>query len=181
MRRTVLVLGGFLVASRCLAADGPPVPPALPTELTPECLIRMSRCQLLALYQSGTPTTSPPAGFAKGYPVFEPGRRLTVARTYATRLLWQGKEFNGPGDMMVNHVFGVVKAVKARVFPGESWYDGGPTLVFDYQCTSKVFAGVRDECREVAPGVFLGLTYLRKAPGCPPSLAVFFVLDARGR
>ena len=66
--------------------------------------------QLLALYGSGTPTTSPPAGFARGYPIFEPGKRLTVARTYSTRLLWQGKEFNCQGDMMVNHVFGAFKA-----------------------------------------------------------------------
>ena len=180
MRRTVLVLG-FLVAGRCLAADGPPAPPELATELSPECLIRMSRCQLLALYRSGTPTASPPVGFAKGYAVFEPGRRLTVARTYSTRLLWQGKEFNCQGDMMINHVFGVLKAVKAQVFPGESWYDGRPTLVFDYQCTSKLFPNVRDECREVSPGVYLGLTYQRKSSGCPPELAVFFVLDARCR
>jgi hypothetical protein len=180
MRRAALVLG-FLVAGRCLAVDGPPAPPELPAELSPECLIRMSRCQLLALYRGGTPTASPPAGFARGYAVFQPGQRLTVARTYSTRLLWQGKEFNCQGDMMVNHVFGGFKAVKAKVFPAESWYDGGPTLVFDYQCTSKLFAGVRDECREVAPGVFLGLTYLRKAEGSPPELAVFFVLDARGR
>ena len=181
MRRTVLVLSGFLVASRCLAADGLPEPSAFATELTPQCLIRMSRCQLLAVYRSGTPTTAPPAGFAKGYPIFEPGKRLTVARTYATRLLWQGKEFNCQGDMMVNRVFGGVKAVKAQVFPGESWYDGGPALVFDYQCTSKLFASVRDEVREVAPGVFLGLTYIRKAQESPPELKVFFVLDARGR
>jgi hypothetical protein len=93
VRRTVLVLGGFLLASRCLAADGPPAPPPLPTELTPECLIRMSRCQLLALYRCGTPTASPPAGFAKGYPIFEPGRRLTVARTYSTRLEWHFPKF----------------------------------------------------------------------------------------
>jgi hypothetical protein len=181
MRRTALVLGCFLVAGRCWAADGLPAPPAFPTELTPECLIRMSRCQLLALYEGGTPTTCPPAPYAKGYAVFEPGKRLTVARTYTTRLLWQGKEFTCQGDMMINHVFGVLKAVKAQVFPGESWYDGRPTLVFDYQCTSKLFSKARDECREVAPGVFLGLTYLRKAPGCPPELAVFFVLDARCR
>jgi hypothetical protein len=180
MRRTVFVLGLFLVAGRCWAADGPTAPPALRTDLTPECLIRMSRCELLALYEGGTPTPCPPAPYAKGYAVV-PDRLLTVARTYATRLLWQGKEFLGSGDVMINHVFGGLKAVKAQVFPGESWYDGRPTLVFDYQCTSKLFSAARDECREVAPGVFLGLTYLRKGDGCPPELAVFFVLDARCR
>ncbi|MFO0808122.1 MAG: hypothetical protein U0746_05830 [Gemmataceae bacterium] len=165
MRRAVLVVS-LLVAGRGTAG-----------ELTPECLIRMSRCQLLDLYHAGT-AAAPPVGFVRGYPIFEPGRRLTVMRTHATRLLWQGKEFNCQGDTMVNHVVGA-KMVHAAVFPGESWFDGAPTLVFDYQCTSKLFSGVRDEVREVAPGVFLGLTYLRKSGG--PELAVFFVLDARPR
>jgi hypothetical protein len=169
MRRAVLVVC-LLVTGRG-PADGPATP------LTPQCLIRMSRCELLELYRGGMAAAAP-AGFARGYPIFEPGARRTVLRTHATRLLWQGKEFNGPGDTMINHVVGL-KMVTARVFPAESWYDGQPTLVFDYQCTSKLFADVRDEAREVAPGVFLGLTYLRKSDG--PELAVFFVLDARPR
>lgn len=166
MLRTVFVVI-LLVAGRGLA-DGP---------LTPECLIRMSRCQLLDLYRGGA-VTAAPVGFVRGYPIFEPGKRLTPVRTHATRLLWQGKEFNCGGDTMINHVVGL-KMVTAKVFPAESWYDGQPTLVFDYECTSKLFAVTRDEVREVAPGVFLGLTYLRKA--CGPELAVFFVLDARPR
>lgn len=164
MLRTVIVASLFVVGRGL--ADGP---------LTPECLIRMSRCQLLDLYRGGA-VAAPPAGFVRGYPIFEPGRRLTVVRTHATRLLWQGKEFNCAGDTMINHVVGL-KMVTAQVFPAESWYDGRPTLAFDYQCTSKLFAATRDEVREVAPGVFLGLTYLRKP--CGPELAVFFVLDAR--
>jgi len=50
-------------------------------------------------------------------------------------------------------------------------------LVFDYCGTSKLFGNVRDEAREVAPSVYLGLTYLRQ--NCGAKLAVFFVLDAR--
>ena len=84
MRRVVLVLGSLLVAGRCWAADGPAAAPAPPADLTPECLIRMSRCQLLALYASGTPTACPPAGFAKGYPDTDSARcRLSTKHALA--------------------------------------------------------------------------------------------------
>lgn len=169
MRRVVLALSLF-VLGRGIA--GEPVAP-----LTPECLIRMSRCQLLDVYRGGAPTP-PPVGFVRGYPIFEPGKRFTVLRTHATRLLWQGKVFNDAGDVMMNRVVGL-KMVHAQVFAAESWFDGGPAMVYDYQCTSKLFADVRDEVREVSPGVFLGLTYQRKPAG--PELAVFFVLDGRPR
>jgi hypothetical protein len=75
---------------------------------------------------------------------------------------------------MINHVFGL-RAVRATVSYGESSLDGGPAVVIDYSA-SRVFSGVRDEVREVAPGLFLGLTYLRSRP-CEP--AMFFALDAR--
>jgi hypothetical protein len=146
-------------------------------ELTPQRMLRMSECQLLDLYRGGA-AKPPPTGFVDGWSIYKPGRLTTAARAHATRLLWRGKEFSPAGDGMINHV-GRLRIVRADVFPGESWLDGGPTYVFDYLHTSKLFSNVRDEVREVAPGVFLGLTYLRKP--CGAELTVFFVLDARCR
>jgi hypothetical protein len=70
-----------------------------------------------------------------------------------------------------------LEAVRAGVYVGESWLDGRPALVMDYCGLSRLFPDVRDELREVAPGLFLGLTYRRDCPG--PRLVTFFALDAR--
>jgi len=42
----------------------------------------------------------------------------------------------------------------------DSWYDGKPCIVLDYSKTSIVAHLVRDEIREIAPGVYLGLVFL---------------------
>lgn len=157
------------------AALTPTVAAQAPCPPTPESLLRTSRCELLELYRCGHPAAVP-TGFVRGWAIFKPGRWTTVPRAHFTHLLWQGKEFTCDGGTMINHVAGL-KVVKANVFTDTSWFDGKPTLVFDYCGASKLFGNVRDEVREVAPGVYLGLTYLRKKDG--PELAVFFVLDAR--
>ncbi len=93
-------------------------------------------------------------------------------------VLWKGKVIR-PDGVMINRGPLGLKAVKARIFVGDSWLDGRPTLVMDYCGMSRLFADVRDELREVAPGLYLGLTYRRDCPS--PRLAMFFVLDTRCR
>jgi hypothetical protein len=78
--------------------------------------------------------------------------------------------------VMRNRVLGL-RVVPAGVFYGESWFDGGPAIILDYAGTSRLFPDVRDEMREVAPGLYLGLTYRRDCP--QPKLLTFFALDAR--
>ena len=51
-----------------------------------------------------------------------------------TRLVWQGKIFKEDGTGAVNRFFGV-RMIKAEVYPGESWLDGGSSLILDYQNT----------------------------------------------
>ena len=148
---------------------------AADADLTPDRLVRMSRCELESLYRAA-PVGPVPSGFAPAKAIFDPGTRKTVPLARATHVLWKGKEFPDPGTMINRLVCGI-RAVKANVFVGESWLDGQPTLVFDYCGASKLFGNVRDEVREVAPGLYLGLTYIRKSDG--PKLAVFFALDAR--
>jgi hypothetical protein len=53
-----------------------------------------------------------------------------------------------------------LKAVSARVYKAASRFDGNACIVLDYSDTSIVAHWVRDEIREVAPGVYLGKTYL---------------------
>ena len=137
-------------------------------------LVRMDRPTLEALYR-GAEVGNAPAGFARGKAIYNPGSRLTVPASRAVHVLWQGKFFEGDG--MVNRVFGV-RAVHARVYVGESWLDGAPTLVLDYCGTSRLFSNVRDEIREVCPGLYLGIMYVRH-DDTGPQLATFFALDTR--
>jgi hypothetical protein len=76
---------------------------------------------------------------------------------------------------MINRLAGGREAVTASVYVGESWLDGKPSLILDY-AGSKRFGDVRDEMREVSPGVYVGLTYICKCP--EPKLSMFFALDA---
>ena len=50
------------------------------------------------------------------------------------------------------------KLVRAKVYKDASWFDGEETIVLDYSKTSS-WPPVRDEIREVAPGVYLGLVF----------------------
>src|SRR5262249_46752184 len=141
---------------------------------SPGQLLRMSRCELEALYRAAPPGPVP-YGAHNGKAIFAPGTRRTVPAACLTGLLWQGKAI-GPDDVMRNRVL-CLRVGPARVFLGESWLDGGPAIVLDYAGTARVFTDVRDEMREVAPCLYLGLTYRR---GCPePKLLTFFTLDAR--
>jgi hypothetical protein len=69
----------------------------------------------------------------------------------------------------------VGRAIPADVYVGESWADGRPSLIFDYS-RSRLWPDVRDEVREVAPGLYLGVMYRGGAPANPP---MYFTLDAR--
>lgn len=137
-------------------------------------LVRMNRPDLESLYR-GAEIGTAPTGYARGRAIMNPGSRLTVPASRVTHVLWQGKVFKDDSTM-VNRVFGL-RAVHARVYIGESWLDGQPSLILDYRGTSRLFADVRDEVRELSPGLYLGLTYRRRDAG--PELATFFALDTR--
>jgi hypothetical protein len=163
----VAMLTGSLAAMP-EAAAGDVAPPQ-----TMDQLVRMSACELQALYLA-SPPASVPCGFVPGRAIKNPGSRSTVANSRRTRLVWQGKIFRDDGTM-INRVFGVGKAIPADVYLGNSLLDGQPSLIFDYS-RSKLWPNVRDEVREVSPGLYLGIMYKNGAPANPP---MFFTLDAR--
>ena len=82
-----------------------------------------------------------------------------VAETFA----WQGKVFDRKKGELRNKIlpFGL-KAVRAQVYKEPSWFDGKETIVLDYSKTSVVAQLVRDEIRQVAPGLYLGLVFWEK-------------------
>ena len=54
------------------------------------------------------------------------------------------------------------KAIVAKVYKDKSWLDQKECIVLDYSKTSLVAHWVRDEIREVAPGLYLGVVYWGK-------------------
>jgi hypothetical protein len=81
----------------------------------------------------------------------------------AEMIAWKGKVFDREKGELRNKIlpFGI-KAVRAKVYKEPSWYDGKETIVLDYSDTSFVAQRVRDEIREVAPGLYLGLVFWEK-------------------
>ena len=55
--------------------------------------------------------------------------------------------------------------------------DGRPSLILDYQNSSLVYRNVRDEIRQVGPGLYLGAMFDRSKN--PPALTMYFVLETQ--
>jgi hypothetical protein len=166
-----LLLCGVAVSAPAAGADEACLAPAAPRTL--EGLTRLSWLELEALYR-GAEAGAVPTGYAHGRAVYCPDRRLAGVRSALTRALWHGKIFNCAGDGLVNQWSGL-RAIRAEVYYGPSWLDGRPAIVMDYCRTSRVWANVRDEVREVAPGLYLGRMYRRKP--CGPEFQMFFALQ----
>jgi hypothetical protein len=89
--------------------------------------------------------------------------RGTVLLTPGTFIAGRGKIVDASNGTLLNIVspFGV-KAIKANVYKDPSWFDGAECIVLDYSKTSFVARRIRDEIREVSPGVFLGIVFWGK-------------------
>lgn len=160
------------VCGRAPAGDAiAPTPAPL---LTMESLLRMDRCGLEQIYRSATPGQLPLGAFA-GRATPHPGTQKGVREEKRIAHVWKGKEFDGNG-IMINRLALGAKAIKAEMFMSTSYLDGQPAIVLDYAHTSRLAREVRDEMREVSPGLYLGLTYVRQCPA--PKLEVYFCIQA---
>lgn len=171
---TIAVLGIGMMET-VANAQGPEVPPP-PSGWGVQSLddlVRLDPIALESLYRQSPPAPMP-AGKVLGRPVVLPGSIVAVPASRAGRLLWQGKIFDPETGIAVNRFFGV-RAIRGELSYGESWLDGGPALILDYERTSRIYGPYRDELREVAPGLVLGLMYDRRTP--KPKLVRFFALD----
>jgi hypothetical protein len=136
-------------------------------------LLRMSPEQLDGLYRQASAGPIP-VGKARGNVLFLPGTAMAAPITRASKVVWQGKVFQAEDGTAINKFFGV-RVIRGNVYYGESWMDGRPSIILDYQNTSLVYAKNRDEFREVAPGLFLGLMYARTSPR--PTFKMYFALQ----
>lgn len=83
-------------------------------------------------------------------------------------LFWRGKIFDmfaeeGQKGILINKVsWYSVSLIVAKVYREPSWLDGEETIVIDYARTSLLARKIRDEIREVEPGVWLGKVWWGK-------------------
>jgi hypothetical protein len=141
--------------------------------LTARDLPSMRGNQLDALF-ANAPAGEIPVGKGRGQALMATGTFAARALLTITRLLaWQGKVFDGPSHTLRNLIspFGF-KAITADVYVDASLLDGKPCIVLDYSKTSRVAGWVRDEIREIAPGLYVGLVYAGKR-----RLAIRFSLE----
>ncbi|MGH6918757.1 MAG: hypothetical protein ACREJ0_13770 [Geminicoccaceae bacterium] len=126
-------------------------------------LLTMSQEQLDALF-SASPAGEIPDGEAEGTAIVAPGTRYNsgIARFIRT-IAWQGKVFDPEKGVLRNKILPLgVKAIIAKVYKGGSWLDGKECIVLDYADTSLLAHWIRDEIREVSPGIYLGKVYWGK-------------------
>ncbi len=175
----LLLLGTFAGHSIAARGEAPPPPHVAPMQApapvqTLDDLAALATPQLEQLYRQSAPGPVP-TGKVKGRALY-PDARFGVARSRAARAVWQGKVFRPEDSTAVNRFFGM-RVIEGNVYAGPSWLDGGPAMILDYQGTSRLYGNYRDEIRQVAPGLYLGLMYARTEPG--PSLKMYFAFDAR--
>ena len=123
-------------------------------------LMKMSQAQLDELFSS-VAAGPIPTGEAEGTAIVAPGTDFTPAiAKFVNLFAWQGKIFDPEHGVLRNRItsFGL-HAIIAKVYKGESWLDKKECIVLDYSQTSMVAQWIRDEIREVAPGVYLGKVY----------------------
>ena len=126
--------------------------------------LKMSRRELDDIFHAAR-AHSPRSGSARGT-VIVPGAVANVSAWLASTFVWKGKVFEcdaraGKGSV-INRItpFGF-RGVAGKVYRGASWLDDRQSIIIDYSQTSFVARRVRDEIREVQPGVFLGKVWWR--------------------
>jgi hypothetical protein len=123
-------------------------------------LLTMSQPQLDELF-TGSVAGPIPNGEANGTAIVAPGTAFNpeIAR-FISLFAWQGKIFDAEKGVLRNKIlpFGL-SAIIARVYKENSWLDGKECIVLDYSDTSLVAQWIRDEIREISPGMYLGKVY----------------------
>ena len=134
----------------------------------PQEFLKLPSEQLDAIFRQAS-VGRIPEGEGEGTAIVAPGTAISddIAR-FVHIFQWKGKVFErDPNSQshgwLKNRILLLgSKAIVADVSKGTSWFDGKECIVLDYSHTSIVAQWVRDEIREVTPGVFLGLVYWGK-------------------
>lgn len=123
-------------------------------------LLDMSQEELDELYKKGS-VREIPAGDGRGIAIIAAGSLLAKILAFVTKLLiWQGKVLYPDQKFFFNRTTPFrIQAIKGKIYKGESRFCGGESIILDYANTSFVLRKVREEAREIAPGLYLALVY----------------------
>lgn len=111
-----------------------------------------------------SPVGSIPTGEYEGTAIVAPGTKVSdKIANFVNVFNWKGKVFDAAKGELRNKILPVAhKLVVAKVYKDKSWFDGKECIVIDYSKTSLLAQWIRDEIREVTPGVYLGIVYWGK-------------------
>jgi hypothetical protein len=126
-------------------------------------LLQMSQAQLDELFTSSA-AGEIPNGEAEGTAIVAPGTTYSLEiASLINHFAWQGKTFDAAKGLLKNRIlaFGL-NAIIAKVYKAPSWLDDKECIVLDYSDTSIVAHRVRDEIRQIGPGMYLGKVYMGK-------------------
>ena len=134
----------------------------------PSEFLALSGDQLDEIFRNA-PAGKVPDGQGEGTAIIAPGTVISDAIAKFVHIFsWKGKVFEAdPVDSeratLKNRLLLLgTKAIIAQVYKSESWLDGKECIVLDYSHTSLVAQWIRDEIREVSPGVYLGVVWWGK-------------------
>jgi hypothetical protein len=133
------------------------------TAVDAHAITRMSRPELDQLFRN-CPSGPIPTGRARGTAILLPGSAINGAIGALVRaLVWKGKLFRTATGDLKNRIGPLgMPLIRAQVYQDQSWFAKGPAIILDYSKTSFVARMIRDEIRQVAPGLYLGQVYWGK-------------------
>lgn len=150
--------------------------------MTTEELLKMSKDELDALF-SESPAGDIPEGDTDGTAIIASGTVFSSAiARFISHFAWQGKVFKpSPGDPSRSTLRNKLtllgfEAIVAQVYKDKSLHDGKECIALDYSETSTVAGWIRDELRQVQPGLYLGKVY-----GHADKPLIHFALETQGK
>lgn len=133
--------------------------------MTTEDLLHMSKDDLDALF-SKSPAGNIPHGDTEGTAIIASGTVFSKAIAKVVNVFaWQGKVFKpdkkDPSRATLRNKLTTLgfEAIVAQVYKDKSLFDQKECIVLDYSETSTVAGWIRDELRQVEPGLYLGKVY----------------------
>ena len=132
----------------------------MPTITDPHQFLKMPGDQLDEIFRN-SPAGNIPQGEGEGVAIIAPGTAISDEIAWLVNVFtWKGKVFDPVKGELRNKILPLGhKAIVAKVYKDKSWFDQEECVVLDYSKTSLLAHYIRDEIREVSPGIYLGLVY----------------------
>ena len=156
--RWALLAAGLLSCVQAPAGDGPPASGPWVWSGDADGLHALSESELHDLFRRATIHEMPCGWF--------PGKVIYFTNMPAGKVVkqlsdnhWMGKIFEADGSF--TNQWKNRQALHSCLKVAPSFMDGKPCYICEYPRCTPLFGPMRDEYREVAPGVFLGAMYRR--------------------